>query len=101
MAQDQDKFIARLPDGLRERLKTVADRNKRSMNAELVQALEFHLGSEEHEVEFEAAREAWLKDPDFIPPEFPQLTSPDLPATKGDIERILIAFQKALAEKDQ
>jgi len=100
MAQDQDKFIARLPDGLRERLKAVADRNKRSMNAELVQALEFHLSSEEHAVEFEAAQEAWLKDPDYAPPEFPQLTNPDLPATKGDIERILAAFQRALASKE-
>lgn len=99
MAQNQDKFIARLPDGLRERLRTVADRNKRSMNAELVQALEYHLGSEEHAVEYEAAQEAWLKDPDYAPSEFPQLTSPDLPATKGDIERVLVAFQRALAAK--
>ena len=99
MAQDQDKFIARLPDGLRERLKTVAERNKRSMNAELVQALEYHLGSEEHAVRFAAAQETWLKDPDYAPPEYPQLTSPDLPATKGDIERLLIAFEKAIAAK--
>jgi plasmid stability protein len=96
MSQDQDKFIARLPDGLRERLKTVAERNKRSMNAELVQALEYHLGSEEHAVEFAAAQEAWLKDPDYVPPEFPQLANPGLPATKGDIERLLIAFEKAI-----
>jgi plasmid stability protein len=100
MAQNQDKFIARLPDGLRERLKTVADRNKRSMNAELVQALEFHLSSEEHAIDLDAAREVWLNDPDYAPPEFPELTSPYLPATKGDIERILVAFQRALASKE-
>lgn len=38
--QDTDKFIVRLPDGLRDELKAVAARNKRSMNAELVDRLE-------------------------------------------------------------
>ena len=38
--QDQDKFIIRLPDGMRERIKAAADKNNRSMNAEVVAALE-------------------------------------------------------------
>jgi len=37
--QDQDKFIVRLPDGMRERIKTAAEKNNRSMNAEIVAAL--------------------------------------------------------------
>lgn len=39
-SQSQDKFIVRLPDGLRERIKLAADLNNRSMNAEIVDALE-------------------------------------------------------------
>ena len=38
--QDQDKFVLRLPDGMRERIKERADRNGRSMNAEIVALLE-------------------------------------------------------------
>jgi plasmid stability protein len=39
-AQPQDKYVLRLPDGMRDRIKMQADRNGRSMNAEIVQALE-------------------------------------------------------------
>lgn len=37
--QDQDKFIVRLPDGMRDRLKELAESHHRSMNAEIVLAL--------------------------------------------------------------
>lgn len=37
--QDQDKFIVRLPEGMRGRIKRAADANGRSMNAEVVAAL--------------------------------------------------------------
>ena len=36
----QDQFIVRLPDGMRERIRLAADRNNRSMNAEIVATLE-------------------------------------------------------------
>ncbi len=40
-AKNQDKFIVRLPDGLRERIRLAAEEaNHRSMNAELVAVLE-------------------------------------------------------------
>ena len=100
MVQNQDKFIARLPDGLRERLKKVADRNKRSMNAELVQALEFHLSRDEQAIESEPTTMIWLGYPDHASPKLPELTNQDLPATKADIERILVALQRALASKE-
>lgn len=35
-----DKFLLRMPDGLRARIKLAADANGRSMNAEIVSALE-------------------------------------------------------------
>ncbi|MBD8906551.1 Arc family DNA-binding protein [Methylorubrum zatmanii] len=39
-AKDQDKFVLRLPDGMRDRLKVEAEANKRSMNAEIVARLD-------------------------------------------------------------
>jgi plasmid stability protein len=36
----QDKFMLRLPDGMRERIKAVAATNNRSMNAEIVATLQ-------------------------------------------------------------
>lgn len=35
-----DKFMLRLPDGMRERIKASADANNRSMNAEIISRLE-------------------------------------------------------------
>lgn len=42
--QNQDKFVVRLPDGMREQVKTSAERNNRSMNAEIIVALNMYLG---------------------------------------------------------
>lgn len=39
-SQNQDKFVVRLPDGMRDRIKAVAEHNSRSMNAEIVATLE-------------------------------------------------------------
>jgi hypothetical protein len=36
---DRDKFIIRLPDGMRERIKAAADANNRTMTAEIVARL--------------------------------------------------------------
>lgn len=38
-----DKFMLRLPDGMRNDIKRLAETNHRSMNAEIVAALEMHL----------------------------------------------------------
>ena len=39
-SQTQDKFVLRLPDGMRDRIKAAAEANNRSMNAEIVATLE-------------------------------------------------------------
>lgn len=39
-SQNQDKFVLRLPDGMRDRIKAAAEKNNRSMNAEIVATLE-------------------------------------------------------------
>jgi len=38
--EELDKFLLRMPDGLRERIKAAAEMNNRSMNAEIVTTLE-------------------------------------------------------------
>ncbi len=39
-ARDYDKFMLRFPDGWREAIKTRAAKNRRSMNSEILAALE-------------------------------------------------------------
>lgn len=39
-SEDLDKFLLRMPEGLRERIKEAADHNRRSMNAEIIAILE-------------------------------------------------------------
>lgn len=38
--RDADKYVVRFPDGLRDQIKALAKANRRSMNAEIVFALE-------------------------------------------------------------
>lgn len=38
--RDQNKFIVRMPDGMRDRIRDAAVTNKRSMNAEIIARLE-------------------------------------------------------------
>ncbi|WP_182442078.1 Arc family DNA-binding protein [Cereibacter sphaeroides] len=40
MTRTQDKYIVRLPDGWRDAIKVRAARNRRTMNAEILSALE-------------------------------------------------------------
>ena len=40
ITRNSDKFIVRLPDGMRDRIKAAADTNGRTMNAEVVARLE-------------------------------------------------------------
>lgn len=42
----QDRFLVRLPDGLRGRIKDAAKRNRRPMNSEIVLVLERSFGSD-------------------------------------------------------
>lgn len=44
--QPQDKYIIRMPDGLRERIARKARANRRSMNSEIVEALELQFPEE-------------------------------------------------------
>ncbi|MFD2248952.1 hypothetical protein FHS82_001069 [Pseudochelatococcus lubricantis] len=44
-SQVMDRVNIRLPDGVREKVKAIAAHNRRSMNAEIVFAIERHLGA--------------------------------------------------------
>ena len=43
-AHDLERIIVRLPDGMRDKIADLADRNGRSMTAEVVKALDHWLG---------------------------------------------------------
>ena len=49
----QDQFVLRLPDGMRDRIKTIAEENGRSMNAEIVARLSTSLDPSARESEAE------------------------------------------------
>ena len=59
LAKDQDKFVLRLPDGMRDRIKAVPDKNNRSMNAEIVATLETKYPAP-IEYDFEEFERKWL-----------------------------------------
>lgn len=50
-SRNADKFVLRLPDGLRERYKEQAKANGRSMNSEMIKALEKGLEDDQRETD--------------------------------------------------
>ncbi|GLS88272.1 hypothetical protein GCM10010873_32460 [Cypionkella aquatica] len=64
-SRESDKFMLRLPDGMRERIKAYADSNRRSMNAEIIaritESLDADLAIAVVRVDFFAsAEDLWL-----------------------------------------
>jgi hypothetical protein len=47
-SEEQDRFIVRMPDGMRDRLKDAAAKNSRSMNAEIVARLAYTFDQSVH-----------------------------------------------------
>jgi len=45
-SQMQDKFTVRFPDGMRDKIAEIAKKNNRSMNSEIILALEKYIESE-------------------------------------------------------
>ncbi len=58
-SRDSDKFMLRLPTGMRDRIKAAADSNNRSMNAEIVAALEEKYPGPQNNLEL-ATLASWL-----------------------------------------
>lgn len=89
--QDQDKFIVRLPDGMRDAIKESALRNSRSMNSEIVHALEQYLSpwrnfdpGPDDEGSYDPA-----EDPNYqpLPPEAREALRAMIDQIKDDAER--------------
>ena len=57
----QDKFMLRLPDGMRERVREAAEQNKRSMNAEIIARLEASFSPATDQGGVTVPRHEWLK----------------------------------------
>jgi len=49
--RDKNKFVIRMPDGLRDRIAEIARQNSRSMNAEIVMVLENHFFGRRRNIE--------------------------------------------------
>lgn len=48
---EQDKFMLRLPKGMRERIKRASEMNNRSMNSEIVERLQYSFGGADAEIQ--------------------------------------------------
>jgi hypothetical protein len=82
--QEQDKFILRLPPGMRQKIRYLAERNNRSMNAEILMALDLWLG------------------PDSEPPDLETLTPPpDLVSKQEIVALVRDAVDQALKAYQQ
>lgn len=55
----QDRFIVRFPDGVRDRIRQAAEKNKRSMNAEVVSAVLDKLDLQEKEITGQLHADTW------------------------------------------
>lgn len=56
-----DKFIIRLPDGMRDRIKTDAEQHGRTMNAEIIARLEAYTDSPSNSDRLDEIRETLIK----------------------------------------
>ncbi len=77
--REMDKFIVRLPEGMRDQIKKEAEKNHRTMNAEVVAVLEafYAAGGVTHASGF------------------------DLPAPDSELEKRLSAVERALSQMVQ
>ncbi len=83
----QDKFIIRLPDGMREQLKTAAEANNRTMTAEVVARLK---------ASFEADEAAQL--PDFTASLFADTVEQEFETLRGQVRTLVDAHHTLVAE---
>ena len=82
----KDQFMLRLPDGLRDKVKGIAQANNRSMNAEIVHALMLHIAEHEDTVEHETANDGKIYEPS---PELRALVDQSFDQMKADLLRKL------------
>lgn len=87
--QPQDKYVLRLPDGMRDRIKLAADKNNRSMNAEIISRIEFSFAKEEEQQEWDRYIEFLEKDQAHVEGEY-LAGKTDNPITPDDEENYIV-----------
>ena len=66
--RDSDRFMLRLPDGMRERIKRAASANSRSMNAEIIATLEEKYPPSAHQHALQKVIISLMKTPSELRP---------------------------------
>ncbi|MDW9444812.1 Arc family DNA-binding protein [Sinorhizobium meliloti] len=98
--RDSDKFMLRLPDGMRDRIKRHAEANKRSMNAEIISLLDVALWEADWtriEAGMEPLRETTPEERDMIERNRAALNR--RVATVSETERSAIADELSLLDE--
>ncbi len=85
-SQKQDKFVLRLPDGVRDKIKDVAKANNRSMNAEIVHAIMLHIAENDDSIEHAVSNDGKTREPS---PELRALVDQSIEKLKSDLLRKL------------
>ncbi len=97
--QDKDKFVLRLPDGMRERIKAEAAINNRSMNAEIIQAIPYHFDAADFDRVIAGDNEAWDAVRNTPLQDFTNIDNGMLPATKNDLEMTIKKIEELIDSK--
>jgi len=85
--QVQDKFVVRLPNGLRDRIKLAAEASNRSMNAEIVWTLEAKYPHRELVSVDEVKK--WILDTYQLAASYPEVTNEDLVKMKQELTSLV------------
>lgn len=95
--RESDRFMLRLPDGMRDRIKTAAEANNRSMNAEIVARLQatFEAHSKDMQRRIKFPREGLFGL--GISPDTEDLAADDL----SDIRQGIAEIARLLAEQSR
>lgn len=86
--RESDKFMLRLPDGMRDQIKAAAERNKRSMNAEIVIALDDWL----HQLERLAAEAPFQREMSELAEQDRKQASRNLPEVSVRVNGVLFDY---------
>lgn len=98
------QIVIRPPEGMRERIKALAERNHRSMNAEIISALESWLAEADYH-EYQLAELA--RNPPDLPKEGDAIIDPwfspdephiDFVSSREDIERVVKRLAQTTAD---
>lgn len=94
-SETQDRYIVRFPDGMRDRIREEAEKNGRSMNAEIIHALQAHYRALEQE-EWERDPANWDLGQSDDAPDEPRVDLAEFFATKRADEAASLVAEKVI-----